>query len=157
MTTGYDSPLSGPLSRTEIPDGYYAVPDPGNAEVLTLWRVVNDHVKASPPKALWGPVLYRRDVPKGLSTPDRAAWIRDWFQRVRFPWDEAVRAAIAADPETAGALYAKTSIRCRNCAKPLTDATSKAAGRGPDCRASAAAWVRKPTAATPTRPTEEIS
>lgn len=140
MTTGYDSPLSGPLSRPGIPDGYYAVPDPDNADVLTLWRVVNDNVKASPPKAKWGPALFTRDVPKGLSKPDRDEWVRDWFRCVRYPWDEAIRAAIAADPETAGALYAKTSIRCRNCNTPLTDESSKAAGRGPDCRKQAASW-----------------
>lgn len=139
MTTGYDSPLSGPTtSRPEIPDGYYAVPDPSNADVMTAWQSVNGHLKPTPAKAQYGPVLYKRDVPPGRGVLDRQRFIREWFDTVRRPWTDAVRAAIVADVEGAGMRYAQTAIRCRDCGRSLTDPISRAAGRGPDCRAQLA-------------------
>lgn len=124
---------------TEIPDGYYAVPDPDKPDQLTLWRAADGRIEPSPNAAIYGPVLLKRDVPAGLPKPERARWIANWFETVQRPWRQAVRVAIAADPEAAGQLYAKTAIRCRDCGRALTDQTSKAAGRGPDCRKARAA------------------
>lgn len=145
MTTSHDSPLSGPTTNqpADIPDGYYAVPDPDNPERLTLWHVDGDHLVASPTSAHYGPVLHRKDVPAGLSKPDKSRWVANWFETVQRPWRVAVHAAIAADPNAAGALYAKTAVRCRDCGRPLKDETSKAAGRGPDCRAQRASAVAR--------------
>jgi hypothetical protein len=142
VTAGYDSPLSGPATqRPEIPDGYYAVPDPNDPAVLTAWRAVNGHLKPAPVGAKWGPVLYKRDV-AGMSPLDRQRYVSAWFNDVRWPWDRAVRAAIVADPEAAGALYAKTTVRCRDCGIALRDPVSKREGRGPDCRAKLADAVK---------------
>lgn len=126
---------------SEIPDGYYAVADPTSPDELTLWRVSDGLLIASPAGAKYGPVLYRRDIPAGLSKPEQQRWAGNWFETVQRPWRAAVRAAIAADPEAAGALYAKTAVRCRDCGRALTDRASKAAGRGPDCRAQLVALI----------------
>lgn len=119
---------------TVIPDGFYAVPDPRDAEQITLWRVHDDAIEPSPVRARYGPVLLRSDDPAGLEGAERSRWIDDWLEAVYYPWHRAIRDAITADPDAAGALYANVAVRCRNCGRKLTDATSKATGWGPDCR-----------------------
>lgn len=121
----------------EIPDGYYAVPDPDDAARMTLWRVAGGLMHPSPAGAKHGPRLLDRDVPPGRGVLDRQEFIRTWHDTVRLPWAQAVRAALAADPEAAGARFAETAVRCRDCGRLLTDEVSKAAGRGPDCREKA--------------------
>lgn len=125
----------------EIPDGYYAVPNPTAPDEITLWRVTDDDIQPSPPGARYAPQLLRRDVPAGLTKIERAQWIAAWFETNQHAWHRTVRAAIAADPNAAGTLYAKTAIRCRDCGRPLKDPKSKAAGRGPDCRAQLAQLI----------------
>ena len=145
MTTSHDSPLSGPTTpRPDIPDGYYAVPDPNGHGQLTAWRAVNGHLKSSPANARYGPALFKSDL-AGLSPLERQRRVHDWFETVRWPWDRAIRAAIVADPEAAGALYAKTTVRCRDCGISLRDPVSKRDGRGPDCRAKLADAVKAAT------------
>jgi len=134
-----------PAPWIDIPNGYYAVPDPRDPDTLTMWRVIDDHIEATPANARYGPVLYRRDIPTGLTKPEQGRWTAEWFETVQRPWHRAIRAAITADLEAAGALYAKTAVRCRDCGRALKDATSKAAGRGPDCRAQLANVVRLAT------------
>jgi hypothetical protein len=129
--------LGGP-DGAELPDGYYAVPDPDDAARMTLWRVAGDLLHPSPANAKYGPALTKRDIPAGLETAEQRDFIRTWHETVRLPWVRAVRAAVAADVEAAGARFAETAVRCRDCGRLLTDETSKAAGRGPDCRAHAA-------------------
>jgi hypothetical protein len=97
------------MSGAEIPDGYYAVPDPRDVDTLTLWHVTADHIAPHPANARYGPVLHRRDIPAELSKTAAERWVRAWFEQVRLPWTEAVRAAITADPEAARALYAASA------------------------------------------------
>jgi hypothetical protein len=124
---------------TTIPDGYYAVPDPRNTDVITLWRAANGKVTTSPVGAKYGPVLLNSAIPAHLYGPARKRFIYNWFNTVQQPWNAAILATIAADPEAAGALYARTAIRCRDCGRRLTDKVSKADGRGPDCSGRRAA------------------
>lgn len=123
---------------TEIPDGYYAVPDPRNPDVLTAWRVAGGKIEPTPARAQYAPALWKRDIPTGMTKAERKAWITNWFTTVERPWKRAIREAILADLDAAGMRYAKALIRCRDCGRMLTDQTSRDAGRGPDCRAQLA-------------------
>lgn len=49
----------------------------------------------------------------------------------------ALLTMIAEDPDEAGHLYADTLERCTRCGRTLTDAVSRAAAMGPDCRKKA--------------------
>lgn len=114
---------------------YYAVPDPNDPGQMTYWR--RDHrgrLTPWPSKARYGPTLNRSDVPDGLTPTDRHQWITDWFRTHRRPWDDAVRAALDADPAQAQAAFAAFAVRCCVCGRRLTDAKSKTVGVGPDCR-----------------------
>lgn len=64
---------------------------------------------------------------------EQRQFISNYHATVRLPWIRAVHAAIAADVAAAGARFAETTVHCRDCGRPLTDETSKARGRGPDC------------------------
>lgn len=119
-----------------IPEGYYAVPDPADPGTMVYARrpEKRDGLLPWPAKARFGPVLLRRDVPAGLDSSERYAWARAWFERVRWPWEAALRAAVAADVVGAGRRFAELTTRCCQCGRPLTDPESKCYGIGPDCR-----------------------
>jgi hypothetical protein len=122
-----------------VPTGYYAVPDPDDAAKLTLWRVVNGLPHPSPANARYGPRLLKTAIPADLNRDGQREFIRTFHETVRLPWVRAVHAAIAADPDGAGDRFAETTVHCRDCGRPLTDETSKARRRGPDCYEKAGA------------------
>jgi Family of unknown function (DUF6011) len=127
----------------DLPDGYYAIDDPHHLEQVTYWRraQVRSQFGPWPPKARYGPVLRRSDVPDGLSGQARDEWVRRWFTEVREPYDAAVREAIAADPVAAGKRFADLLTRCCLCGRKLSDARSKVYGIGPECRQGISAEV----------------
>lgn len=114
-----------------LPAGYYAVPDPDNADVITYWHASDDDLTPWPRNAKYGPVLYRRDVPK--KQPERNA-VREAFWGRRRAWHETIRQLITADLDAARALFAGDTIRCYECGRVLTDDTSRRLGVGPECR-----------------------
>lgn len=131
------------MTALDLPEGLYAIPDPHTPDTITYWRRQDVRTRrqnlsprfgAWPPKARPGPVLYKSDVPAGLHGQDLGDWMRTWYAETREPYDTAVVAAIAADPITAGRRFAELTVRCCQCARPLTDALSKTYGIGPDCR-----------------------
>lgn len=123
---------------TAIPDGYYAVPDPTDPEAMTYWRHTSTGrrpgLKPWPVKAMYGPVLYRKDVPPGLRTEQRRDWLQAWLRDVHHPWHAAIRESIATDPTRAGKRFADMSTRCCSCGRALTEEYSKVVGIGPECR-----------------------
>lgn len=114
-----------------IPAGYYATPDPDQPEQLTLWHVTDTAWKSWPPKARYGPVLLRKDVPKDYA--GRVAAIRA-HHAVLTVWNTRVIDTITADPAKAAAAFAAHSVRCHCCGRTLTDPRSQLLGVGPDCR-----------------------
>lgn len=60
-------------------------------------------------------------------------YISDDETRVSRTESDAVRAIVAADPETAGRRFAAEFTRCWVCGRMLTDEESRAAGIGPVC------------------------
>ncbi|BFP50141.1 hypothetical protein KCMC57_65090 (plasmid) [Kitasatospora sp. CMC57] len=108
---------TGP-SLEGVPDGYFAVTDPDQSEVVTFWRV---------------------GLPKGLKAGDVAdrVYVRafqGWLAEYRAPWVARVYAVLLADPEGTGRTFATCAVRCRGCGKALTDPVSKSVGYGPECR-----------------------
>lgn len=121
---------------------YYAVLDPDDPDRMTYWyRTKRGRIMPHPPKAHYGPVLFRADVPAGLDQQARGAWVSNWFRTVSRPWHQTVREAIEADPVTAGARFAKFACRCCCCGRTLTDPDSKTYGVGPDCRSGLPASI----------------
>ena len=118
---------------TGLPDGYYAVPDPDDTTVMTLWQVKDGIPKARPPKARYGPQALRKDIPGRPGEDEYIAWMRAHFDVVG-DWLRRMRAAIAANPQAAMRAYAALTNHCCNCGRALTGSTSKALGVGPDCR-----------------------
>jgi hypothetical protein len=119
---------------TELPDGYYAVPDPDAPALMTLWHVKDGKAKARPPKDMrYGPQARRADIPGRPGDDEYIAWMRKYFDTVN-DWHGRVRAAIAVNPQAAMRAYAALTSHCCNCGRPLTGSTSKALGVGPDCR-----------------------
>lgn len=128
----FQEPIMTPLP---IPAGYYAVPDPTSAEPsMTYWHVAEGDdpaITAWPPKARYGPVLLRRDMPKGHAA--RVATYQAFSVR-RAAFATQIRTAISQDPASAAAEFASFSTRCMVCGRALKDPRSKVLGIGPDCR-----------------------
>lgn len=97
-----------------LPEGYYAVLDPDNADRMTYW---------------WRRTG-RRDRPEFL------AWPLKVDQTARAGYTMSIVAAIAADPVAAGKRFAQFTTRCCMCSRPLRDEKSKVCGIGPECRKS---------------------
>lgn len=113
---------------------YYAVPDPGDTGQITYWRRnARGQIAPWPANAKYGPQLYKRDIPQGIHN-GRPKWIRDWFRDNRAPWQQAIDAAIDADPDLCRARFAVFAVRCCACGRTLTDPKSKSCGIGPECR-----------------------
>lgn len=121
------------MSTTE--PTYYAVPDLDTGDMTYWMKDKRGRLKPWPldPPARYGPQLIDA-LPKGLGETERFAWARRWWDTVGKPWDEAIKAAIAADPEAAHARFAVMSSRCCVCGRVLTDDDSKVWGVGPECR-----------------------
>jgi hypothetical protein len=58
----------------------------------------------------------------------------DYLDRPGAAERKAAVAAILADPHDAALTFARETVRCFTCGRRLTDAVSRAAGQGPDCR-----------------------
>lgn len=128
--------MTAPLTDAEaaLPDGYYAVPDPDDATIMTLWHVKNGTPKARPPKGTrYGPQALRKDIPGRPGDDEYIAWMRAHLDTVS-AWLKRMRAALAANPPAAMRAYAALTNHCCNCGRALTGGTSKALGVGPDCR-----------------------
>ena len=112
---------------------YYAVPDPDDPNQMTYWRdsTRGEGFMAWPPKVRYGPVLYRRDVPKDRQ--EQRLVVEQHWARER-EWHQQVREAIEADPITAAKRFAEFTSRCCLCGRTLTDEASKVYGIGPECR-----------------------
>ena len=117
---------------TTTPRRHYAVLDPDNPQQMTYWRdTPSGWLDVWPPKAQYGPVFYRKDVPKDR---DQAAKFRQACLAKIQDWDNRVRAAIDADLVAAGKRFAEMTSRCCWCGRTLTDDRSKVYGIGPECR-----------------------
>lgn len=126
-----------------VADGYYAIPGPGDPDVMTYWRrtrtVRTNALKPWPSRAWYGPKVPRRaDVPTDRLA--RAEFVAAWSASRRAYLNQVV-AAITADPVAAGRRFAEFGIRCCMCARALTDETSKTYGIGPECRSGIPADV----------------
>jgi hypothetical protein len=116
----------------DIPDGYYATPDPDNADTMTYWRARAGRIERWPAKAWHGPArLLKRDAPADRDA--KVAWMRAWNERY-LAWLQRVVEAIGSDPQTCRAVFAALTVRCCDCGRVLTDAKSKTLGVGPECR-----------------------
>jgi hypothetical protein len=127
----------------ELPEGYYAVPDPRDGvDEITYWRRKDKgrnkrpSFEAWPLKTHYGPRLTRKDLPEGMTprTDEGEAFIRDWYENTGFPYRAAILEAIADDPVAAGKRFAEWALRCCMCGKVLTRDDSKVYGIGPECR-----------------------
>lgn len=133
MTTTTTEPRmdSDPLA---LPIGYYALRDP-TGDAMTYWRRSETKGRQEftpwPSKTEYGPLL---NVPAGLRGQQRSEWVTWWYWEVRHPWDQAVAAALLADPVAAARRFAEFATRCCCCGRTLTDARSKVYGIGPECR-----------------------
>lgn len=127
------------INPTTIPHGYYAVPDPNDPDTITMWRSHTatyhgasiDTLTPWPANARYGPILWRRDVPKKQPARDQ---VRAAHRERRKAWMDTVTARILADLKAAASLYAATAVRCSECGRALTDETSKSLGIGTECR-----------------------
>jgi hypothetical protein len=117
---------------------HYAIPDPDDPGQMTYWYDGERGLTPWPPKARYGPVLFRKDLPE-----DRAAReaVLAEFRRHFHEWWAAVRAAIAADPVAAGRRFAELTTNCCWCGRQLTEESSKVYGIGPECRKDMSADV----------------
>lgn len=118
---------------------YFAVPDPLEPRMLSLWFRASRGLHAGrlrpwPPESRWGR-LSVADVP--FDRRRRPALFDDFVAKHRDRVAAAlgvVEVAIADRPMLAAALFSGFSSKCCFCGKPLTDARSKALAIGPDCR-----------------------
>ena len=120
-----------PAVDSGVSDGFYAIHDPTDPDVVTFWRRTGDTLTPWPDKARYGPALYRKQLPPGIRGQERREWILRWQREVRDPWWDAIRKAVGAD---ARAMFAMITVRCFVCGRSLTDPESQLLGIGPDCR-----------------------
>lgn len=85
------------------PDGAYAVPDPQDPAVTTLWRVAYGELHAWPPRRRWAPRPPKADP--ALTPEERRARRERWYAEVYWPWKFAVAEEIRRAPEAAAALF----------------------------------------------------
>lgn len=86
-----------------LPDGAYAVPDPQDPAVTTLWRVAYGELRPWPPRRRWAPRPPKADP--GLTVEERRARRERWYAEVYWPWKLAVVEEIRRAPESAAALF----------------------------------------------------
>lgn len=134
----------------DLPEGLYAIVDPHDPAAVSYWRRKDTKKRhggtelsfaAWPPKARYGPVLMKRDVPAGLYGRERGEFLTRWLVETRQPYDELVIGALLADPVACRKRFADLTSRCCDCARVLTDDLSKTYGIGPECRAGISAEV----------------
>lgn len=86
-----------------LPDGAYAVPDPQDPAVTTLWRVAHGELHPWPPRRRWAPRPPTQDP--ALTPEERRARRERWYAEVYWPWKLAVAEEIRRAPATASALF----------------------------------------------------
>lgn len=125
----------------DLPEGFYAVPDPCNQGEMSYWRRKDKgkHKWPSfepwPLKAHYGPRLLKSDPRlKDLKGEERRQFVWSWYEGVKGAYIESVVSAIAGDPAAAGKRFAELQMRCCMCGKRLTTDESKVVGIGPECR-----------------------
>jgi hypothetical protein len=121
-----------------LEDGFYAIADPGDRDVMTYWRARQGDLKPWPRKARYGPITRYRKADLPADPGQRPAFLRKVAAEQAEFWDQ-VADAIQADPDRARARFAEFAVRCWRCGRKLTDPESKVLGVGPDCRA----WLPK--------------
>jgi hypothetical protein len=118
--------------QTDLPDGYYATPDPANAETVTFWQIENGRYYPHPRGAWYGP------VPGADVDPDEDDYLEHRMQlgyseNRRMDWTRAVRDAVEADPLAARRCFVENSGRCTVCGRPLRSGRSRLLGLGDRC------------------------
>lgn len=111
---------------------YFAVPDPADPARMTYWRRSRGVLRPWPPRARYGPLLTRADVP--AVEPARREFLLRWAAQVAAPWRTAILAAVETDPLACAARFASFQTRCCCCGRVLRDSASKTYGAGPECR-----------------------
>ncbi|MGA5552640.1 hypothetical protein [Streptomyces pseudogriseolus] len=86
-----------------LPDGAYAVPDPQDPAVTTLWRVAYGELRPWPPRRRWAPRPPKADP--GLTAEERRARRERWYAEVYWPWKLAVVEEIRRAPQAAADLF----------------------------------------------------
>ena len=126
----------------DLPEGYYAVPDPYNEGEMSYWRRKDKGKNKRPSFEPWplkakayGPRLLKSD-PRliGMSRDEMMEFARKWYETEKKSYMDAVIEIIAADPIEAGKQFADWQLRCCMCGKGLTTDDSKVYGIGPECR-----------------------
>lgn len=120
-----------------IPDGYYAVPDPADPQVMTYWRrrhtSTTDSLRSWPATAWYGPAVPRRsELPEDPA--ERQAFADAW-SATRNAYHDQIVVAILTDTAAAAKRFADLRTACSQCGRRLRDAESKLYAVGPDCRA----------------------
>ena len=118
---------------TSLEDGYYAVHDPDQADVMTYWRVAGGALSPWPAKAWYGPPRpLKADAPKDR---EQLRVFVSEFNALALDHRRRTMDALHADPIRARSCFARMAVRCCCCGRRLTDDTSKVYGIGPECRA----------------------
>ncbi len=86
-----------------LPDGTYAVRDPHDPAVTTLWRVDRGTLHPWPLRQRWAPRPPKADP--GLTPEERRARRERWYAEVYWPWKRAVAEEIRRTPLTAADLF----------------------------------------------------
>ncbi|MFE0726280.1 hypothetical protein ACFW4M_32885 [Streptomyces sp. NPDC058794] len=86
-----------------LPDGTYAVRDPHDPEVTTLWRVDGGELRPWPLRQRWAPRPPKADPT--APPEERRARRERWYAEVYWPWKVAVAEEIRRAPRTAADLF----------------------------------------------------
>jgi hypothetical protein len=86
-----------------LPDGTYAVHDPHDPEVTTLWRVDRGALHPWPLRQRWAPRPPKADPT--VPPEERRARRERWYAEVYWPWKVAVAEEIRRAPLTAADLF----------------------------------------------------
>ncbi|MFJ9101126.1 hypothetical protein ACIRJM_21970 [Streptomyces sp. NPDC102405] len=86
-----------------LPDGTYAVRDPHDPEVTTLWRVDGGTLHPWPLRQRWAPRPPKADP--SVPPEERRARRERWYAEVYWPWKLAVAEGIRRAPLTASDLF----------------------------------------------------
>jgi len=114
-----------------IPEGHFAIVDPFDSALVSMWRVKSGRLTPWPKEARTGPRLFRRDVPRD---PVGAGRVREAHRAAVRTYREAVEAVLARSPEEAAARFASVTFRCSSCNRALKVPESNSYGLGPECR-----------------------
>ncbi|WP_225629595.1 helix-turn-helix domain-containing protein [Streptomyces werraensis] len=86
-----------------LPDGTYAVRDPHDPEVTTLWRVDGGELHPWPLRQRWAPRPPKADP--AVPPEERRDRRERWYAEVYWPWKVAVAEEIRRAPRTAADLF----------------------------------------------------